>query len=216
MPTHHAFRKVCFEEAHKFCLTKTRFLVVDPSPFMRRVIIRVLNVFGCREYREAGDGAGALEILKEWHPDIILTEYFMTPGDGIDLTSFIRTSDDRTYRMTPIIMVTAWTERCIVSRARDAGITEFVMKPFSAKTMMTHILETLHHPRPFILSGGYTGPDRRRRQLSEHPLRRKEETKPDRKASHRDITQEDIDQLVAGAPLVSSRGGGADPRITLN
>ncbi len=60
-------------------------------------------------------------------------------------------------------MTTAYSEIQRVVEARDAGITEFVAKPLSAKTLMARITAIIEHPRPFIRSTRYFGPNRRRR-----------------------------------------------------
>jgi two-component system, chemotaxis family, chemotaxis protein CheY len=75
----------------------------------------------------------------------------------------------------PIIMLTGHTERTRVTRARDAGITEFLAKPISAKGLYQRVFSIVAHPRPFIKTATYFGPDRRRNTSSSYsgPERRK-------------------------------------------
>ena len=62
----------------------------------------------------------------------------------------------------PIIMLTGHTEKDRVTAARDAGITEFLAKPISAKALYQRIVNVVANPRPFIKTKTYFGPDRRR------------------------------------------------------
>jgi DNA-binding response OmpR family regulator len=59
-------------------------------------------------------------------------------------------------------MLTGYTERTRVTAARDAGITEFLAKPVSAKGLYQRIFSVVAHPRPFIKTATYFGPERRR------------------------------------------------------
>jgi two-component system, chemotaxis family, chemotaxis protein CheY len=62
----------------------------------------------------------------------------------------------------PIIMLTGHSERTRVTNARDAGITEFMVKPISAKALYQRILNVVVNPRPFVRTKTFFGPDRRR------------------------------------------------------
>jgi DNA-binding response OmpR family regulator len=62
----------------------------------------------------------------------------------------------------PIIMLTGHSEKKRVMIARDAGVTEFLAKPIAAKALYERILNVIAHPRPYIKSKTYFGPDRRR------------------------------------------------------
>jgi len=77
----------------------------------------------------------------------------------------------------PIIMLTGHSEKKRVISARDAGVTEFLAKPISAKSLYQRILNIVINPRPFIKSKGYFGPDRRRNAAANYtgPERRKNE-----------------------------------------
>lgn len=199
-------------------LQHMRILVVDPSSFMRRTIVGILRFFGCTTYREASDGASALELLRTWQADMILTEYAMDPLDGVDMTRVLR-AEAGDLRYIPIIMVSAWSEGWRVCQARDSGVTEFVVKPFSARGLMLRILEPALHPRQFVLAPHYVGPDRRRRLADrpEAPTRRRgdpelaEQRAP---VPRGHVTQEEADRLIAREGLLVDRprpGTGATP-----
>ena len=112
--------------------------------------------------REAEDGASGLEAFNRYTPDIVLTDWAMPIFDGLELTQMIRQPGANANPYVPIIMLTGHSEKRRVMAARDAGITEFMAKPVSAKALYEHILNVVANPRPFIRTKSYFGPDRRR------------------------------------------------------
>ncbi len=146
----------------KIDFSRLRFLMVDDNAHMRRIVRTLLYGFGVRDVYEAGDGATALVMFGQLMPDIVMTDWEMPIVDGLELTQMIRQPDSPANPRVPIIMVTAHCERKHVVAARDAGVTEFLIKPLSAKALRERILSVVLHPRPFIQSKTYFGPDRRR------------------------------------------------------
>jgi len=143
-------------------LTNIKFLIVDDCAFMRSTIRRILTTLGVQEMCEAGDGAEALKIMQTWPADIILLDWEMAPFNGIEFTNMVRNSSDITNAFIPIIMITAHSEYWRISKARDVGITEFLVKPISVATLFSRIRNVIEHPRPFVNAPGFFGPDRRR------------------------------------------------------
>ena len=175
-------------------LESVSFLIVDPNAFMRSLIKNVLHVFSADKFIEANDGADAFKAMLNLVPDIIITEWMMDPLDGLDFTRLVRTGKDSPNPFVPIIMMTAYSEKQRVVEARDAGITEFMAKPLSAKTLMARVNAVIEHPRPFIRSKRYFGPDRRRRRSSEY-------TGPERRQSVEDggdanLSQDEVEALL--------------------
>lgn len=144
-------------------LSRVSFLVVDDSDHMRRLIRLVLGSFGAKKVKEARDGADALQEMMKTMPDILITNWQMMPMDGLELTKHLRKSSDSPNPFLPIIMVTAHSERGRVLEARDAGVTEFLVKPMSAKALYSRIAAVIERPRRFVRTKLYFGPDRRRR-----------------------------------------------------
>lgn len=142
--------------------TKLRILVVDDNAHMRRIVRTLLHGFGSREVYEAEDGAAGLEMFTTHLPDIIIVDWAMPIFDGIELAQMIRQPDAKGNPYAPIIMLTGHSEKRRVTMARDAGITEFLAKPISAKGLYQRILNVVANPRPFIKTKTYFGPDRRR------------------------------------------------------
>ncbi len=129
---------------------------------MRRIVRTLLNSYGARDITEAEDGAEALELFKASGPDIVITDWIMPIFDGLELTRMIRSEDASGNPYVPIIMLTGHSEKKRVVEARDAGVTEFLCKPISAKGLYMRVLNCIVNPRPFVKSKTFFGPDRRR------------------------------------------------------
>ena len=141
---------------------RLRFLVIDDNAHMRRILRTLLHGFGTREVYEAEDGAAGLEGFTHFLPDIVITDWAMPIFDGLELSQMIRQPDSKGNPYAPIIMLTGHSEKRRVTVARDAGVTEFLAKPISAKGLYQRILNVVASPRPFIKTKTYFGPDRRR------------------------------------------------------
>ena len=111
---------------------------------------------------EAEDGAAGLEAFTQYGPDIIITDWVMPIFNGLELVQMIRQPEANANPYVPIIMLTGHSEKHRVVRARDAGITEFLTKPISAKSLYERIVNVVVRPRPFVKTKTYFGPDRRR------------------------------------------------------
>src|ERR1700676_4111745 len=141
---------------------RLRFLVIDDNAHMRRILRTLLHGFGAREVYEAEDGASGLEAFTHFMPDIVIVDWVMPIFDGLELAQMIRQPGANANPYVPIIMLTGHSEKKRVVSARDAGITEFMAKPISAKALYQRILNVVANPRPFIKTKNYFGPDRRR------------------------------------------------------
>jgi two-component system, chemotaxis family, chemotaxis protein CheY len=141
---------------------RLRFLVVDDNAHMRRILRTLLHGFGAREVFEAEDGAAGLDAFTNHVPDIVITDWAMPIFDGLELTQMIRQPGANSNPYAAIIMLTGHSEKQRVVAARDAGVTEFLAKPISAKGLYERIVNVIANPRPFIKTKTYFGPDRRR------------------------------------------------------
>ncbi|QTC93098.1 response regulator [Brevundimonas goettingensis] len=149
-------------------------LLVDDNPPMRTIASAILQSAGIRKIREVGDGAAALEALREAPVDIAIVDFNMFPLDGVEFTRLVRNSPDSPNPYLPIIMMTGHSERHKVMAARDAGVTEFVVKPITAKAIFDRIQAVIVRPRAFVKADDYFGPDRRRANAAGYagPFRR--------------------------------------------
>jgi len=141
---------------------KLRFLVCDDNAHMRRILRTLLHSFGAREVYEAEDGATALEMYSHYVPDIVIADWAMPIFDGLELVQMIRNPDSCSNAYIPIIMLTGHSEKEKVIQARNYGVTEFLCKPISAKSLYDRIFNIVMNPRPYIKTAGFFGPDRRR------------------------------------------------------
>ena len=140
-----------------------RFLLVDDNHHMRAIVAAIIGGLGVRHIREAMDGAEALQAMREGPVDIAIVDFKMSPLDGVQFTQLVRNSPDSVDPFLPIIMLTGFAERHRVFEARDAGVTEIVVKPVTARSLLDRINMVIYKPRPFIRAGDYFGPCRRRR-----------------------------------------------------
>ena len=103
-----------------------RVLVVDDSVVMRMIIVRILRKMGVLRIVEAGDGQEAWEAYEINHPNLVITDWHMPNGDGLELTQKIRQGDPH----VPIVMVTVVDSKASVVEAVRAGVNDYVCKPF--------------------------------------------------------------------------------------
>jgi CheY-like chemotaxis protein len=160
---------------------RLRFLVIDDNAHMRRILRTLLHGFGARDVHEAEDGAAGLEAFTHYAPDIMIVDWAMPIFDGLELTQMIRQPGANANPYVSIIMLTGHSEKRRVVAARDAGVTEFLAKPISAKALYERIVNVVANPRPFIKTATYFGPDRRRLGSSSYtgPERRKSGSRAD-------------------------------------
>lgn len=148
-------------------LARIDILVVDDSQHIRRLVNTMLRNFGCIQLREAKNAEQAMSMLGNRAPDIILIDWMLEGShqNGMDLVRELRRSPIEELAFMPIVMITGHTERENIEAARDAGVTEFLAKPFTAKALFARISTLIEQPRPFVKTRHYFGPDRRRRNL---------------------------------------------------
>ena len=145
-------------------LERVRFLVVDDNVHMIHIVRAILRGFGAIHIFESRDAADAFQRLHHDAIDIVITDYQMPVLDGVEFVRLVRTSSDSPNRYVPMVMLTAHSERFRVLEARDAGVNEFCCKPVTAQELYRKIVAIVDHPRPFIKTKAYFGPDRRRKQ----------------------------------------------------
>ena len=142
-------------------LEKISVLIVDDETLIQRLVHDVLEDLGFRKIVIANSGRKAIELLK-LHPfDFVITDWRMDDMEGIDLIKHIRKSPESPNPRIPVILLTGNTEAHYILTARDEGVNEYVIKPFTAEKLVKHIRNIIEHPRCFIDSPVYKGPDRR-------------------------------------------------------
>lgn len=110
-----------------------KILIVDDFSTMRRIIKNLLRDLGFTNTVEADDGLTALPILKAGGIDFLVTDWNMPGMQGIDLLKEVRA--DGALSSLPVLMVTAETKREQIIAAAQAGVSGYVIKPFTAATL---------------------------------------------------------------------------------
>lgn len=112
-------------------------LVVDDFSTMRRIIKNLLHDLGYAKVTEADDGLTALPMLKAGNFDFLITDWNMPGMAGLDLLKQVR-ADARLAKM-PVLMLTAEAKREQIVEAAQAGVSGYVIKPFTAQTLKEKI-----------------------------------------------------------------------------
>ena len=110
-----------------------RILVVDDFQTMRRIIINLLRQLGFTNVVEAADGRLGLEKVKDDKIDLVVSDWNMPNMTGMEFLKAVRSSDD--YKTLPFIMVTAEGKKENVIAAVQAGVSNYIVKPFNAATL---------------------------------------------------------------------------------
>jgi CheY-like chemotaxis protein len=154
-------------------------LVVEDDRLMQKLVYDVLIKLGFGQIYKAHSGRDAIVIL-DGHPiDFVICDWRMPGMDGIEFTKIVRNSE-KAYALVPIILLTGNAEKHHVMQARDAGINEYLIKPFTVKDLCNRLKELIEQPREFVLTRIYKGPSRRRKSITAPVTveRRKRNQKP--------------------------------------
>ncbi|OYW93743.1 MAG: hypothetical protein B7Z13_06435 [Caulobacterales bacterium 32-67-6] len=170
-------------------LSGLKVLVVDDHANTVRLIVDVLRAAGVGAVFAASEGLSARQLMAREEPDVLFTDWRMPMMDGLELTRSIRAG---------------------VETAREAGVNEFVMKPFTPAALLSRLQAVLTQPRSFIVSASYLGPDRRRKAEISYsgPLRRTSDPDEVVDVVERQVARETISvELEAMRRLIAARGG---------
>jgi len=110
-----------------------KVLIVDDFATMRRILRNILKQIGFTNITEADNGINALKKLKKEKYDLILSDWNMPEMPGIDLLNTIRADDE--LKGIPFIMVTAEAQKDNIVGAVKAGVSSYIVKPFTAETI---------------------------------------------------------------------------------
>ena len=121
----------------------------------------MLREFGVEIVHDASNPEDAFALFNTNKPYLVLTDW-APDFDGLGLLQKIRTDPDSEYMQAPVIMVTAYNEPSSIYTALDAGMTEYLSKPLSAKLLYLRIVSVIKNSRCFIRANEFIGPDRRR------------------------------------------------------
>lgn len=158
-------------------LQDVKILLVEDNKGMLDLVKSVLQSFGVGKVITALNGDIGFEEFCNHNPDLVITDWLMTPCDGLQLSRKIRNDPKSPNRFVPIILMTGFSEERRVISARDDGITEFLVKPFNTRDLYRRLYKIIESPRQFVEAEGFFGPDRRRRRVGGYngPMRREED-----------------------------------------
>ena len=111
-----------------------RVLIAEDEALIRMDLAEMLRDEGYQVVGEAGDGQEAVELAEQLRPDLVIMDVKMPRRDGIDAASEIAAK-----RIAPIVVLTAFSQRELVERARDAGAMAYLVKPFSISDLIPAI-----------------------------------------------------------------------------
>ena len=111
-----------------------RVVVAEDEALIRLDLVEMLREEGYEVVGEAGDGARAVELAEQLRPDLVVLDVKMPVLDGISAARRIAEA-----RIAPVVMLTAFSQRDLVERARDAGAMAYLVKPFSKADLVPAI-----------------------------------------------------------------------------
>ena len=141
-------------------VAQLNLLLVEDNVHFRTLMRKVLQALGVEKLEESEDGIEALEVLQTQTPDLVIVDWKMDGMDGVEFVKEIR-SLEGPNRFIPIIMVTGYTEERLRTTASNAGVSGFLGKPISPKSLLGRIVDVMENPRPFYDTSDFFGPDRR-------------------------------------------------------
>jgi two-component system, response regulator PdtaR len=112
--------------------SRVRIVVAEDEALIRMDLIEMLDEAGYEVIAQASDGAQAIELVKEHKPDLAILDVKMPILDGISAAEEI-------IATCPVLMLTAFSQRELVDRARDAGVMAYVLKPFTINDLVPAI-----------------------------------------------------------------------------
>jgi len=116
-------------------------LIVDDSKTMLRIVENLLKQLGIKNIHHATDGTMALRMLRDGSFGMIISDWNMEPMTGLQLLKEVRA--DNKLRVIPFIMVTAESKVENVAAAKEAGVNNYIVKPFNAETLKQKITAVL-------------------------------------------------------------------------
>lgn len=116
-------------------------LIVDDDRAMLRTLRQLLRQLHFHSIEEATDGLMALNLLRRIPFDLVVSDWDMAPMSGIDLLRAVRRHED--FKHLPFVMVTAESKSENRLAARQAGVSDYIIKPFSAQALKTRLIRAL-------------------------------------------------------------------------
>lgn len=131
---------------------ETRILVIDDMPSIRDLVKNTLKAMGFKNIQEAGDGEEGLKVLMQTNNpgsaiQLVISDWNMPKMKGLDLLKHVRATAE--WQNLPFVLLTSESERDQVTEAVLAGVSQYIVKPFSAKIFEDKLKAawTKHNPK---------------------------------------------------------------------
>ena len=116
-------------------MERTRVIVADDESIIRMDLREMLTNLGYLVVGEAGDGRSAVNLARKLRPDVVIMDIKMPGGiDGIDAAKILTEE-----RIAPVVLLTAYSQRELVERAKEAGVVGYIVKPFRESDLVPAI-----------------------------------------------------------------------------
>lgn len=132
----------------KVDFSRLSILVIDDSQFVRRLVHEVLQSFGVGKVSIADSADEAFRLMEINRPDLVICDWEMYPVDGLTILRRLRKELASHYPGLPFIMLTGHGGSEDVSKAIGEGADSYIVKPFSARTLMLHLLKVIAAHKP--------------------------------------------------------------------
>ena len=106
-------------------MERTRVIIADDESVIRMDLREMLTNLGYLVIGEVGDGRSAVNLARELKPDVVIMDIKMPDMDGIDAAKVLTEE-----RISPVLLLTAYSQRELIERAKDAGVVGYIVKPF--------------------------------------------------------------------------------------
>ncbi|MBC7249023.1 MAG: response regulator [Anaerolineae bacterium] len=125
-------------------MERTRVIIADDESLIRKDLREMLTNLDYLVVGEVGDGRSAVNLARELRPDVVIMDIKMPDMDGIEAASILTAE-----RIAPVVLLTAYSQRDLVERAKEAGVAGYIVKPFQESDLAPAIEVALARFREF-------------------------------------------------------------------
>ena len=154
--------------AKKAFFSELTVLTIDDNTSILNLLKQVLRALGVARVLQANNASSGMQYLDAHTVDIVICDLLMEPTDGFEFTRSVRRSPSYRQPWMPIIILSGFSDVNRILEARDAGATDFLIKPFAPSVLFKRIADVIERPRLFVQVESYYGPCRRRRKSSDY------------------------------------------------